>query len=229
MPKNEDLNDDALATLEKKADSLIAGKKKILSSESVESKKFDDLQALLSEEQKVLRELREKIGTEFEGQTLVLCESSKSKVFLTSLAKIVLEKERKPALVLTTMNYHSALDLLNEAKVDSSKVWLLDTVSKNLMPVKEKGGLFFIDSLRDLTQLEIKIMQMIKTEGLCFVFDSMSVLALYHEDPVIYKFMYSLTKILHKYGVTAFYLLTDKRLLSHSNQFFDNIIEFGKE
>jgi hypothetical protein len=61
----------------------------------------------------------------------------------------------------------------------------------------------------------------------CFIFDSLGILGLYHEESVVLKFIYSLTKLLHKRGASGFFVSagkTNPKIV----QFFDEEVKMRK-
>jgi len=194
-----------------------------------ENNKFAELASLLSPAQGLSRDIKRQIGGAFSGQNLVSFDSSNSREVILALVKLAIENKKKPVLVLTALNYKSAREILAAAAIPPESVVIIDTVSKNIKAVKDGAGVFFIDSLRDLTQIEIRVVNILsKEKNTAFIFDSLDTLAFYHEDKVIYKYAYSLTKILRKSPAPAFYLLNKKSLVSQLGQFFDNSVVLSK-
>ena len=126
------------------------------------------------------------------------------------------------------MNYKSARKALQKVGLED-KVFLIDTVSKNISFVKDMENIWFVDSLRNLTQLQIKIVKLIKTKkNVAFVFDALNVLELYHSRPILLKFTYSVSKLLKKYKLGGYYSITKPSLAPKLSQFFDNFAEIKK-
>ncbi|MEK6959250.1 MAG: hypothetical protein AABW59_04355 [archaeon] len=185
--------------------------------------KFDELQELLSSDQSLLREARRQMGGEHKGQAIVSFDPSLHKDAIATLVKIALESGSTPAIILTTLNYKSFYRLMQEKNIDYARLIVVDTISKNISKPIEAPNLFFIDSLRDLTQIQIKIVNIMDDyKDVCFVIDSLDVMELYHEDKIIYKFIYSLSKIIRKEKMSAFYMLNRKSLVSQLSQFVDS-------
>ncbi len=198
-----------------------------------EEEKFDQLNFYLSKEKKIFDELAKQISVVGKSQSIISCDSSNNQDLLIGLIKFAFYEKKIPILVLTSTNYKQILKIFLENKVDPKSVFIIDTVSKNISKVTETENIFFIDSLRNLTQLQIKLLKLFekqksKENDLFFIFDSVDVLSLYHEDQVLFKFVYSLTKLLHKYSVPGFFLSSNKVLLPKLTQFFDDFIELDK-
>jgi len=193
------------------------------------SDKFEELQSLLSPAQTLLREIKRQMGGAFSGQNIILCDPSNTKEVMIALIKFALDNGKAPVLVLTAMNYKIVLGLIGDAKINEKKVSIIDTVSKGIAKVQATDRILFVDSIRNLTQMEIKVFNFIeKDPNSCFIFDSLDVMQLYHDDEVIGKFVYALTKLLHKHKRVGVYLLNRKSLLSKLNQFVDSSVELKK-
>ena len=128
------------------------------------------------------------------------------------------------------MNYNYKT-LQNALKVEGFKgnFFVIDSISKSIANVSDSSNVLFVDSLRNLSQIQIKIINLIEsTQKVAFIFDSLSVLSLYHDEAVVFKFIYSLTKILHKNNSNGFYISAKKSLDLKLSQFFDESVEVKK-
>jgi hypothetical protein len=191
--------------------------------------KFDALQSLLSMENKVSTEIKQSIPVSASGQNLISCDVSNSKEVLVSLTKRVLEEGKTPVVVLTSMNYKAAKKKFALQGISQNHIFIIDTVTKNILNEKDSDRIKFIDSLRNLTQLQIKIIKLIESnKDLVFVFDSLNVLELYHEERILLKFVYSFVKIIRKKGLSGFYIINNSLIVPKLVQFFDDLIEIGK-
>ncbi len=203
--------------------------KEVAKKVTVQEDKFSEIESLLSKESRVLSEINKQIMSFGFLQILFSNDSSDTKEVLIALVKKCFVEKKTPVLVLFSTNYKSMLDLLNESKINSEQIIIIDTVSKNISRVKESRNLLFVDSLRNLTQLEIKSVNIIgAVKDPCFIFDSMSVLDLFHKEDVILKFFYSFTKLLHRKSVPGVYLISKKKALPKVMQFFDDFVEMEK-
>jgi len=214
-------------------ESILSSKKNISHQIESESEKFDNLENLLSKERKISFELKKQISSCGQEQILLSCDASNNHDVLVALIKKVIVAGKKPVVVLTSINFKTANELILEAKLNSSDVFLLDTISKNLINIPENKNLKFTDSLRNLTQIQIKILDFIEANiGLnkepVLLFDSINILELYHEEKIIYKFIYVITKMLHKNKLAGVFILSKKELIPNLGQFFDNIVEIEK-
>ena len=212
--------DDVESFLQKKEDvSTHLGKEK---------DKFDNLQKMLSREERIYSEVAKNVLEKSDSQTLFLCDPINATDVMVSLARRIIENGVTPVIILTTMNYRAAQKVLEKAEI-VDKVFLIDTVSKSISLVKDKERVWFVDSLRNLTQLQIKIIKLIKGgEKVSFVFDALNVLELYHSESIILKFTYSISKLLKKYKLAGYYSITKKLIVPKLSQFFDNLVEIKK-
>ena len=198
-----------------------------------QEKRFDELNFLLSKEKKVVDELKKQINFSNVSQVLLGCDALNNKDVYLSLIKFAIESKKIPIFVLTTTNYNQFFSYLSENQIDSNKILVIDTVSKNISKINETDYLFFVDSLRNLTQLQIKIIKIFEISKLnvsdfVLIFDSVDVLSLYHDEQIILKFVYSLTKILHKNSVFGVFLSSNKLFSPRLAQFFDDFVEIKK-
>ncbi len=211
----------------KKFEELLANKQKISESVSKQEAKFDAFSSLAGSS-RVLFDLKTKLPFTFKGQVLVSCDSSNSKDVLLGLAKFVIQSNQKPVFVLMNYNYKTIQEALKADGVTADYI-IVDTVAKGISLVTDKDNIIFVDSLRNLTQIQIKLINILEyNKNVSFIFDSLGVLNLYHEDEVVFKFIYSLTKILHKENANGFYISSKKTLAPKLAQFFDESIELKK-
>lgn len=194
-----------------------------------EVNKFDEINSLLSKENRISTELKTQMGFVDDGQVLIYCDPLNNHNVLISTIKSVVENKKKPIIVLTSMNYKTALKLIDESKLSGRDFFLIDTISKNIINVSNEKNLKFVDSLRNLTQMQIFILKLIESEkDLVLIFDSLDVLGLYHNEKIIFKFIYSLTRLCHKNKLSGYYITSKKTLVPKLSQFFDNLAELEK-
>ncbi len=213
---------------QKKAfEAILANRETTAAEVSRQSAKFDAFSSLLGPE-KVLTDVKSRLSSSFRGQALFFCDPSNSKDLFVALSKLVIQNGETPVLVLFNGNFKGAASILSESGV-FQKFFVMDCVSKSISNAEDFDGVMFIDSLRNLTQLQIKIVQFIKDhKKTAFVFDSLWPLTLYHSEDVVLKFANSLTKLLRKNGVNAFYISSNKPLYQKLSQFFDESVELKK-
>ena len=219
--------DFSLTDSQRKAfDDLLLGKESISSEVKKQDEKYDAFKALLGPE-RILNDIKNILPLSFRGQALVNCDSSNTKDIIVALARFVSLSGATPVLVLMNFNYRTIQECLKENSFNSDLI-LIDTVTKSIAQVSDTNDLIFIDSLRNLTQLQIKLLNVIeKKKNLSVIFDSLAILELYHNDEVVSKFIYSLTKLLHKKNVSGFYVST-KKDSSKLSQFFDETVALKK-
>lgn len=208
---------------------IILDKTKVLNEIKKEVNKFDELQNLLSKDRRIMLEIKKQSSDCIVGQNLINCDPINNHDVILSLSKCILDVEKIPLIILTSTNYKSIIDLFEESKLSVENIFIIDTVSKNISSVIESDQFFFVDSLRNLTQLQIKLFKIIsKNKDVIFIFDSINVLELYHSEKIIFKFIYSLTKLMHKYKISGYYIVNKKSLVQKIGQFCDNIIKIDK-
>jgi len=206
----------------------ILSKKDIFSTHlTTQEAKYDAFRALGGNE-KVLADVKLKLPVGFKGQALIGCDSSNLMDVFVAMIKFTIQSGGVPVLVLFMNNYVTVKKRLIEEGINE-KCFIIDVVSKSISPVLEGEDLFFADSLRNLTQIQIKILNVISTQrNVTLIFDSISVLNYYHEDEVIFKFIYSLNKIVRQNNSNGFYISTDGQISQKVGQFFDEHLELKK-
>jgi hypothetical protein len=210
-----------------KAFEAILSKKNVFSSHlTTQEVKYDVFEALGGNE-KVLAEVKLKLPLGFKGQALVSCDPSNLMDVFVAMVKFAVQSGYAPVLVLFMNNYVSVRKRLIEEGIKED-CFIVD-VSKSISPVNEEDNLVFTDSLRNLTQIQIKLLNILSTKkDVAFIFDSVSVLDYYHEEDTILKFVYSLTKLLRKNNSAGLYVSTDLKLSQKVGQFFDEHLELKK-
>ena len=207
---------------------LLRKKETVLENVEVERDKFDDMQKILSRDGQIYSEVARNVSGKELAQTLFLCDPVNSSDIILALTKRISENGILPIIILTTMNYKSAQKMLHKAGLDG-KFFLIDTVSKNISSVEDSENVLFVDSLRNLTQLQIKIVKLIQSKkDIAFIFDALNVLELYHSGPVLLKFTYSVSKLLKKHKLSGYYSITKASLAPKLSQFFDSFAEIKK-
>ena len=206
---------------------ILFNKKSVSVELAKQTAKFDAFKALLGSE-RILTDFKAKLPPSFRGQALVGCDPANSKEVLVALTKFVIQADMKPVLVLMNYNYRTVRSALEEEGVKENVI-IIDTISKSIAQVSDEKNLLFVDSLRNLTQLQIKMINVIeKNNGCTFIFDSLGMLELYHEEDIVFKFIYSLTKLLHKNRVNGFFISSKKSFSLKLGQFFDEVVELKK-
>jgi len=192
-----------------------------------QSAKYDVFSALLGPE-KILTEIKSTLSVGFKGAALFSCDPTNSKELFVALTKLSIQNGDTPVLVLFNGNFKGVASLIKESGI-FQKFYVLDCVSKSVSSASDFDNVMFVDSLRNLTQLQIKIVQLLN-EGkkVSFIFDSVWPLTLYHSDEVVLKFINSITKLLKKGGATSYYISSNKELYFKLLQFFDESVELKK-
>ena len=208
-------------------EAILSSKDSVSAELSKQSAKFDAFKSILGSD-RIVTEIKAKIPLSFSGEALLTCDPSNSKEVLVALAKFVRQGGGVPVLVLLNYNYKTIVsELMGEGIREG--YFIIDTATKSIAQVEDEGNVVFVDSLRNLTQLQIKILNTAKGEPRSvFIFDSLPMLELYHEWGVVFKFVYSLTKLLHKTKSSAFFISSKKDLSIKLGQFFDESIELKK-
>lgn len=190
---------------------------------------LDDIETVLSKENKLFNEVNKKIPVNYAGNILISCDASNNKNLIVALTKKIISEKKIPIIILTSTNYKTMISFFNEAKIPLNDLYIVDSVSKNIINVHDFEKNIFIDSLRNLTQLQIKLIKILKNQkNTVCVFDSVDVLELYHEEKLILKFVYSIIKLIQKKSTNIIFLINNKSLSFKLSQFFNDFIEIEK-
>jgi KaiC/GvpD/RAD55 family RecA-like ATPase len=108
-----------------------------------------------------------------------------------SLKKFILPiKKKKICYVSLSRTYETVQKEMKELGVDQKNLHVLDAVSSSFSRDKPPPQVTFVPSPDALTDLNIAIIETIKNEKCDFlVFDSVSTLLTYREDPLIARFV----------------------------------------
>ncbi|MEI7961929.1 MAG: hypothetical protein WCI04_06355 [archaeon] len=208
-------------------ENLISNPSKASESLSKQEVIFDAFSALAGSE-KVLVEIKSKIPFSFSGTALFVCDASNSKDVLLALTKFCSLAGFTPVLVLFGSNFST----ISKSVRDSGflgRFLILDCVSKSIAQVNESDNVIFVDSMRNLTQMQIKVLNIIEKNPKCaFIFDSLQVLSLYHSEDVVLKFVYSISKLFRTKNTPAHFITNQKKSMLKFSQFFDESIELKK-
>ena len=191
----------------------------------VQEKKFDAF-ASIEGIGRIIVPLKAKLPSTFKGTALIVCDPSNANEVVAAVTKFVQEGKGDPVLVLLNYTAKAAQRFFGEHKV--SGVRMIDTVTQSISRFPETPNVQFVDSVRNLTQTQITMIRALEEKpSTVFVVDSVGMLFLYHEPPVVIKFFFSLSSILHKHNATSFFVCAGKPNESIL-QFFDEVITLPK-
>jgi hypothetical protein len=186
---------------------------------------FNEINSFLSKDNNFSLELKKQISNFDDGQNLIYVSPINNHDVVLSLLKILIENGKTPVLLLVSSNYKTMVSLINEANLPFEKMFLIDTVSRNIKNVVDQENVLFVDSLRNLTQIQIKILDSIKNaDNQVFIFDSFNILSLYHSDKILFKFIYSVIRLLRKNKCPGNFILCKEEIVSKFSQLFDNVV-----
>jgi hypothetical protein len=176
---------------------------------------------------KILTEIKSKLPLSFVGTAVIECDPVNSKEVVVALTKFTQQAKVIPVIVLMNYNYKTVMGALAAENIKDGFI-IIDTVSKSISKVNESSQLVFVDSIRNLTQLQIKMLNLIEEHKyLTFIFDSVGMLSLYHEEDIVLKFIYSATKIIHKNNCSGLFVSAGA-ISASMLQFFDEDIKLKK-
>ncbi len=103
-----------------------------------------------------------------------------------------------------------------KAKLPTGKIIFVDGITRTVVgKVKDKKNIYFIDMDKSLNSMLSKIKAVVKkTKPKRLVFDSLSVLSVYHKQPNIAKFMHKLSLILAEHECEGIFLIAANQMNS---------------
>jgi hypothetical protein len=187
---------------------------------------FEEIESFLSDENRFNSELNKNISGEINNNFLIHTDAKNNKSIMLSLIKKVLSEGKVPIFVLTSNNYKTASKFLSKSKVSLDEVYIIDTVSKNTVNINDFDKVLLVDSLRNITQLQIKLLKLLrKIDNAVIIFDTVDVLELYHPQEIILKFIYSIIKIGQKKNANVLMIVNKDSLAPKASQFFGDFFE----
>ncbi|MDD5416590.1 MAG: ATPase domain-containing protein [Candidatus Aenigmarchaeota archaeon] len=128
--------------------------------------------------------------------------------------------------------YESIKKLLEENKIDSAKLFFIDTITntKNIKSKKVQNCIY-ISSAESLTEISIAISELVKIipgKDRFLFLDSITTLLMYNSAGTTTKFVHFLTNKIREWGISGVLVSlereTDEKLISQLSQFVDKII-----
>jgi len=159
-----------------------------------------------------------------------------SKNYLSGVAKILKKSTGKNVVYVTTNNIYTTIqDSLKKEKVNSSKIFFVDCVSKSLNPkAVDAPNCIFVEGAGSLSSISIAInaaLNSITGKKILF-FDSLSVLLLYQDANTVARFSSFVLNKMRSLDVDAVILALDsdaqKDVLKHIESLVDEVIHGGK-
>ncbi|MDD3159802.1 MAG: hypothetical protein PHQ98_02445 [Candidatus ainarchaeum sp.] len=225
----EELNNLKKITTNKIDDNKIE-KKKIFNLIKNEVDEFDQISYLLSNEKKIANELKNELNFITDNQVLI--QNILSELNFETIIALIREIDKanfNPIIVLTKDPYVSFKRKIQNTKINIENITFIDTISKSFMKNNIEKNVYYVDSLQNLTQLQIVCTKIInENQKSQFIFDSIDVLELFHSDEIIIKFFYSFTRLMNSKNKNCYYLLNNHKLVSKINQFFDKLTVIEK-
>lgn len=227
--KNVDLSNDEIIDLRSTNKINEVGEKNKNKSELTIDSSKNYFENLLSRENKFLTEINKRIPKDYSGNTLIGCDSKNNKDLIVAIIKGVILSGKKPIIILTASNYKTMSKLLKDSKISLDELYLIDTVSKGIINIHDFDKIIFVDSLRNLTQLQIKLLKILKKDNnVVCIFETIDMLDLYHDEKLILKFTYSIIKLIQKASSSSIFLVNNKNISLKIAQFFTDFFEIEK-
>lgn len=100
--------------------------------------------------------------------------------------------------------YDALIKSLENNKIDTSKFFFIDAVTKPMKSIKEPDNCIFVSSISAIGELSISITKVLENGKFeSFIFDSLSTMLIYHDAATITKFIHNLITKLNELNCTA--------------------------
>jgi hypothetical protein len=228
-------NNQILINAKNKLDEKITEKKnnekeKIIKMIKKEVDEYDQISYLLSEEKNISNELKKELTFKKDGQTLIRNKNPElHQDTIIAIIREINKNQKKPVLILTKDSHQSIIKKLNKKNVLTEEIIFLDTISKSYMGNTIQKNVYYLDSLENLTQLQIMINKITDAnKEITFIFDTIDILELFHNEKIITKFFYSFTRLMNIKNKDCYYLISKETIMPKISQFFDKLITLEK-
>ena len=181
------------------------------------------------EMQKKFEELPEKYVA------MLVTKQGKYDLVIANLVKNFCKKNKGGIIITINKSGRDLLKLFEKNKIDSSKLFIIDAVSKEQTPTTKAGNIAYLDSPKDLTEIEataIEFAEKLPKEKRFLIFDSLSTLLIYNADRTVEKFVHSMAEKLRSLGFQAVFTIMDEtkpEIMNVLSQFCDKVIKLSPQ
>ncbi len=177
----------------------------------------------------------EKRFSELPEKYVVVLVTSHEKydLLISHLVKSFAKKGLPGIFVTLNKGGSDLLDMLGKNKVDCSKMFVVDAISRNRSAETKKAtNISYVDSPKDLTELEAQVLDFAeKMPGpKFFVLDSLSTMLIYNAETTVEKFVHRFGERLRNQECRAVFTImseTKPEVMNVLSQFSDQIIRTG--
>ena len=146
---------------------------------------------------------------------IIFLETSSDKFLEVSLAAIKLLSNKNDSGIIVSANrpYKNLIDFYKKNKIDVSKMFILDCISKNQFETNNGGNVVFLENVSSLTDISLHLDERIKMmNGSKFLFFDSITTMLIHNDPHIFaRFVHSVLTKMRLYGTGGLIISLEDR------------------
>jgi len=159
---------------------------------------------------------------------LLVTNQEKYDLLIANLVKAYTKKGASGIFVTINRSGESLVKMLGENKVDCSKLFIIDVISKG---EKKTENISFVDSPQDLTELQAEasdIAEKIPPGNRFFILDSLSTMLIYNAEKNVEKFVHRFGERLRSQGFQTVFIIMEKtkpEVMNVLSQFCDKVIK----
>ncbi len=163
---------------------------------------------------------------------LVLVPNERYSEKINDVAEISAKLSEKVCYVSVNKPYTTLVKNFEKIKIDASKFYFIDCVTKSAAGSEAGGRIVCISSPKALTEMNIAMKKVLEANkpGIT-VFDSLSTLLVYEEASVVTRFVHSIISVFRSLGSKGVLIsLKDDvktELVKDLNMFVDKVVEMG--
>jgi len=160
----------------------------------------------------------EKLEKELRGipsDHIIFLETSSDKFLEVSLAAIKLLSNKNDSGIIVSANrpYKNLIDFYKKNKIDVSKMFILDCISKNQFETNNGGNVVFLENVSCLTDISLHLDEQIKMmNGSKYLFfDSITTMLIHNEPHIFARFVHSVLTKMRLYGTGGLIISLEDR------------------
>lgn len=151
---------------------------------------------------------------------------------MKEIAKIVSKLSERLCYVTLNKPYKTLLKDFKKNRIDSSKFFFVDCVTKKVKEEEAKEQVVYVSSPKALTEINIVMKKVMSTGKInSTIFDSLSTLLVYEESHAVVRFAHSIISMFRTLGSKGILISLKEdlhsELINDLNMFVDKVVEFG--
>ena len=165
--------------------------------------------------------------------SIVMLETSAENSFETSMTsvKLLADKSDSGIILSASRPYVNLMNMYQRNDIDTSKMFVLDCITKNNNGDAKDDNVVFLENISDLTNISLSLNERMKTtNGKKFVFiDSITSMLIHNKPQVFARFVHSILTRMRVNGtggvLISFEDKTDKEVRAKIAQLCDKVIK----